>query len=97
MERMRTHVHVTVFTFAVSFFPGMTAVICTYPLDVVRVRLAFQVKGEHTYSGIIHAFKTIYAKVLHPTFQKYSLPPSSKELWKIASSPFPPSELMILG
>nr|XP_021507113.1 graves disease carrier protein [Meriones unguiculatus] len=42
---------------------GMTAVICTYPLDVVRVRLAFQVKGEHTYSGIIHAFKTIYAKV----------------------------------
>lgn len=41
---------------------GMTAVICTYPLDVVRVRLAFQVKGEHTYSGIIHAFKTIYAK-----------------------------------
>uniref|UniRef100_A0A8C2VYR1 Solute carrier family 25 member 16 n=1 Tax=Chinchilla lanigera TaxID=34839 RepID=A0A8C2VYR1_CHILA len=41
---------------------GMTAVICTYPLDVVRVRLAFQVKGEHTYTGIIHAFKTIYAK-----------------------------------
>uniref|UniRef100_A0A8C8T775 Solute carrier family 25 (mitochondrial carrier, Graves disease autoantigen), member 16 n=1 Tax=Peromyscus maniculatus bairdii TaxID=230844 RepID=A0A8C8T775_PERMB len=38
------------------------SVICTYPLDVVRVRLAFQVKGEHTYSGIIHAFKTIYAK-----------------------------------
>uniref|UniRef100_A0A8C6GVB7 Graves disease carrier protein n=1 Tax=Mus spicilegus TaxID=10103 RepID=A0A8C6GVB7_MUSSI len=41
---------------------GMTAVICTYPLDVIRVRLAFQVKGEHTYSGIIHAFKTTYAK-----------------------------------
>ncbi|KAB1271547.1 Graves disease carrier protein [Camelus dromedarius] len=41
---------------------GMTAVICTYPLDMVRVRLAFQVKGEHTYKGIIHAFKTIYAK-----------------------------------
>ncbi|KAM5245382.1 solute carrier family 25 member 16 isoform 3-T3 [Hipposideros larvatus] len=41
---------------------GMTAVICTYPLDMVRVRLAFQVKGEHTYTGIIHAFKTIYAK-----------------------------------
>ncbi|KAK7806781.1 hypothetical protein U0070_026124 [Myodes glareolus] len=46
----------------ILFFSGMTAVICTYPLDVVRVRLAFQVKGEHTYSGIIHAFKTIYAK-----------------------------------
>ncbi|OWK07711.1 SLC25A16, partial [Cervus elaphus hippelaphus] len=43
---------------------GMTAVICTYPLDMVRVRLAFQVKGEHTYTGIIHAFKTIYAKRL---------------------------------
>ncbi|XP_037660628.1 graves disease carrier protein-like [Choloepus didactylus] len=40
----------------------MTAVVCTYPLDMVRVRLAFQVKGEHTYTGIIHAFKTIYAK-----------------------------------
>ncbi|XP_028651772.1 graves disease carrier protein [Erpetoichthys calabaricus] len=39
---------------------GITAVICTYPLDVVRVRLAFQFKGEHRYSGIIHAFKTIY-------------------------------------
>ena len=45
------------------FFSGMTAVICTYPLDMVRVRLAFQVKGEHTYTGIIHAFRTIYAKV----------------------------------
>ena len=41
---------------------GMTADICTYPLDMVRVRLAFQVKGEHTYTGIVHAFKTIYAK-----------------------------------
>uniref|UniRef100_A0A8C5XH75 Solute carrier family 25 member 16 n=1 Tax=Microcebus murinus TaxID=30608 RepID=A0A8C5XH75_MICMU len=40
----------------------MTAVICTYPLDMVRMRLAFQVKGKHTYTGIIHAFKTIYAK-----------------------------------
>ncbi|MEE6488177.1 hypothetical protein FKM82_015149 [Ascaphus truei] len=41
---------------------GMTAVICTYPLDMVRARLAFQVKGEHRYTGIIHAFKTIYLK-----------------------------------
>ncbi|MBN3324375.1 GDC protein, partial [Atractosteus spatula] len=39
---------------------GMTAVICTYPLDVVRARLAFQVKGEHRYTGIAHAFQTIY-------------------------------------
>ncbi|XP_038265236.1 graves disease carrier protein isoform X9 [Chelonia mydas] len=41
---------------------GITAVICTYPLDMVRARLAFQVKGEHKYTGIIHAFKTIYTK-----------------------------------
>uniref|UniRef100_A0A8B9VCT3 Solute carrier family 25 member 16 n=1 Tax=Anas zonorhyncha TaxID=75864 RepID=A0A8B9VCT3_9AVES len=40
----------------------ITAVICTYPLDMVRVRLAFQVKGEHKYMGIIHAFKMIYTK-----------------------------------
>ncbi|XP_029103241.1 graves disease carrier protein-like isoform X1 [Scleropages formosus] len=41
---------------------GITAVICTYPLDVVRVRLAFQVKGEHRYTGIFNAFQTIYKK-----------------------------------
>uniref|UniRef100_A0A3Q3WWD1 Uncharacterized protein n=1 Tax=Mola mola TaxID=94237 RepID=A0A3Q3WWD1_MOLML len=41
---------------------GMTAVICTYPLDVVRARLAFQVKGEHRYTGIANAFHTIYLK-----------------------------------
>uniref|UniRef100_A0AAY5EBL6 Solute carrier family 25 member 16 n=1 Tax=Electrophorus electricus TaxID=8005 RepID=A0AAY5EBL6_ELEEL len=29
---------------------GMTAVICTYPLDVIRARLAFQVTGEHRYT-----------------------------------------------
>ncbi|XP_066549207.1 solute carrier family 25 member 16 isoform X1 [Amia ocellicauda] len=39
---------------------GMTAVICTYPLDVIRARLAFQVKGEHGYTGIANAFQTIY-------------------------------------
>ncbi|XP_064418712.1 graves disease carrier protein isoform X2 [Latimeria chalumnae] len=41
---------------------GITAVICTYPLDMIRVRLAFQVKGEHRYTGIVHAFKTIYTQ-----------------------------------
>lgn len=41
---------------------GMTAVIFTYPLDVVRARLAFQVKGDHRYTGIINAFQTIYLK-----------------------------------
>ncbi|XP_076830394.1 solute carrier family 25 member 16 [Brachyhypopomus gauderio] len=41
---------------------GMTAVICTYPLDVIRARLAFQVTGEHRYTGIANAFYTIYLK-----------------------------------
>ncbi|XP_041921137.1 solute carrier family 25 member 16 [Alosa pseudoharengus] len=41
---------------------GMTAVICTYPLDVVRARLAFQVTGYHRYTGIANAFQTIYLK-----------------------------------
>ncbi|KAE8747626.1 hypothetical protein FOCC_FOCC005605 [Frankliniella occidentalis] len=50
--------------FAVKFgagaCAGTTAVTATYPLDTVRARLAFQVKGEHKYKGIIDAFKTIY-------------------------------------
>ncbi|XP_020503779.1 graves disease carrier protein [Labrus bergylta] len=41
---------------------GMTAVICTYPLDMIRSRLAFQVTGYHRYTGIINAFHTIYLK-----------------------------------
>ncbi|XP_075698860.1 solute carrier family 25 member 16-like isoform X2 [Rhinoderma darwinii] len=39
---------------------GITAMICTYPLDVVRARLTFQVKGEDEYKGVIHAFRSIY-------------------------------------
>ncbi|CAH1795269.1 unnamed protein product, partial [Owenia fusiformis] len=39
---------------------GMTAVLITYPLDIIRARLAFQVTGEHMYVGIIHAAKTIF-------------------------------------
>ncbi|XP_034537686.1 graves disease carrier protein [Notolabrus celidotus] len=41
---------------------GMTAVICTYPLDMIRSRLAFQVTGYHRYTGILNAFHTIYLK-----------------------------------
>ncbi|XP_019639563.1 PREDICTED: graves disease carrier protein homolog isoform X1 [Branchiostoma belcheri] len=41
---------------------GMAAVILTYPLDMVRVRLMFQVKGEHLYEGIWHTFRTIWAQ-----------------------------------
>ena len=38
-------------------FTGMSAVLVTYPLDVIRARLAFQVAGEVIYTGIIDAFR----------------------------------------
>ncbi|KAK3156400.1 hypothetical protein QOZ80_2AG0106800 [Eleusine coracana subsp. coracana] len=51
---------------------GGTAVICTYPLDLVRTKLSYQVKGaaanvsfreskpsEQVYKGILHCVKTI--------------------------------------
>ncbi|RNA07235.1 graves disease carrier -like [Brachionus plicatilis] len=41
---------------------GITAVSCTYPLDVVRSRLAFQFKGEHVYKGIVDALVKIYSE-----------------------------------
>lgn len=37
----------------------MTAVIFTYPLDVIRARLAFQVAGETFYTGIYDAFRVM--------------------------------------
>ncbi|KJE88957.1 solute carrier family 25 [Capsaspora owczarzaki ATCC 30864] len=40
---------------------GVTCVTFTYPLDLVRARLAFQV-SENRYTGIAHAFRTIYAE-----------------------------------
>lgn len=39
---------------------GVTAVCLTYPLDTIRARLAFQVSGEHIYSGITHAAVSIF-------------------------------------
>ena len=39
---------------------GITAVSVTYPLDVIRSRLAFQFKGEHIYNGITDAMRKIY-------------------------------------
>lgn len=41
---------------------GVTAVALTYPLDTIRARLAFQVKGEHIYSGIVHTAVEIFQK-----------------------------------
>ncbi|XP_065883683.1 solute carrier family 25 member 16-like [Dysidea avara] len=37
---------------------GVTAVLCTYPLDLVRAKLAFQVDHKH-YKGITHTLVTI--------------------------------------
>lgn len=39
---------------------GVTAVSLTYPLDTIRARLAFQVTGEHVYSGIKHTAVSIF-------------------------------------
>ncbi|XP_071491774.1 solute carrier family 25 member 16-like [Diadema antillarum] len=39
---------------------GLAAVICTYPLDMIRARLAYQHIGERRYRGIIHTFRKIY-------------------------------------
>ncbi|XKL66439.1 hypothetical protein PGB90_009859 [Kerria lacca] len=38
---------------------GVTAVTLTYPLDIIRARLAFQVSGNHVYNGIIHTAVSI--------------------------------------
>lgn len=47
-----------------NFIAGSTAGVCsvlsTYPLDLMRARLAYQITGEHKYKGIKHAFVTIY-------------------------------------
>lgn len=38
---------------------GVTAVTMTFPLDTIRARLAFQVAGEHVYTGILDTARTI--------------------------------------
>ncbi|XP_071438911.1 solute carrier family 25 member 16-like [Hetaerina americana] len=39
---------------------GVTAVALTYPLDTIRARLAFQVSGQHVYTGIVDAAVLIF-------------------------------------
>jgi len=41
---------------------GVTAVALTYPLDTIRARLAFQVHGEHIYTGIYSCASHIFTK-----------------------------------
>lgn len=38
----------------------MTACTFTYPLDIVRSRLAFQVADEQIYCGVCHAIRQIF-------------------------------------
>ncbi|XP_022080115.1 graves disease carrier protein-like isoform X2 [Acanthaster planci] len=39
---------------------GVIAVLFTYPLDMVRARLAYQVQGECLYRGILHTCRSIW-------------------------------------
>lgn len=39
---------------------GVTSVVLTYPLDVMRTKITFQITGEHRYRSMGHAFKTVY-------------------------------------
>ena len=52
---------------------GITAVTATYPLDVIRSRLAFQYTGEHIYFGVVDAITKIYKVQFRYSFsnQKY--------------------------
>ncbi|KAF8769862.1 solute carrier family 25 member 16-like isoform X1 [Argiope bruennichi] len=49
---------------SVNFFAGslagITSVMMTYPLDIARARLAFQVTGEHIYSGIYDTLSCMF-------------------------------------
>lgn len=58
---MGRHTHID--KFLAGSAAGVTAVTLTYPLDIIRARLAFQVTGEHIYGGIIHTGATIFKKV----------------------------------
>ena len=61
-KKIFTRTHDNLFnSLACGSLAGMTAVSCTYPLDVIRSRLAFQYTGEHIYSGIFDSIQKIYA------------------------------------
>ncbi|ESP04634.1 hypothetical protein LOTGIDRAFT_135819 [Lottia gigantea] len=51
----RSHPHIN--RIAAGSVAGLTAVLFTYPLDIARSRLAFQVTGEHRYLGLRHLLK----------------------------------------
>lgn len=59
LQSVTHHVHPHVVNLLSGSLAGLSAVFATYPLDVVRARLAFQVTGEHIYFGVIDTFRTI--------------------------------------
>ncbi|KAH8731251.1 mitochondrial carrier domain-containing protein [Phaeosphaeriaceae sp. PMI808] len=50
---------------------GMVSVFCTYPLEVIRVRLAFETRAEHT-SSLLTIIRKIYAETPPPIAHKPS-------------------------
>ncbi|OAD56419.1 Graves disease carrier protein like protein [Eufriesea mexicana] len=69
------HTHID--KFLAGSAAGVTAVILTYPLDIIRARLAFQVTGEHIYEGGIRAlyrgfWPTIFGMIPYAGFSFYS-------------------------
>lgn len=59
LQSLTHHVHPHLVNLLSGSLAGLSAVFATYPLDVVRARLAFQVTGEHIYFGVIDTFRTI--------------------------------------
>ena len=58
---MSSHPHAAKFVAGAA--AGITAVLLTYPLDTIRARLAFQVAGEHVYTGITNVAVTMLREV----------------------------------
>jgi solute carrier family 25 (mitochondrial carrier protein), member 16 len=52
---------------------GVTAVTLTYPLDTIRARLAYQITGQHRYTGIAHAAVTMF-RTVNDSISATSLP-----------------------
>ena len=58
---------------------GMTSVFVTYPLEVIRVRLAFETKRDHR-SGLLTICKRIYNEGGYSTTSERTLPHAPKPL-----------------
>ncbi|XP_052262090.1 solute carrier family 25 member 16-like isoform X2 [Dreissena polymorpha] len=60
LQQFTHHVHPNFVHLTSGSLAGMTAVVLTYPLDVMRARIAFQLKGHHIYhGGMIDTVRTI--------------------------------------